>query len=227
MTRVCCEDSVRRAFADADPRACAAWQTGALRQTWLPALHLPWVLDLDVTVKPIYGRQEGAEFGYNPHKPGRPSHTYHTIFVRGLRLVLDVQVRSGKEHSATHSRENLWRVWEGLPKECRPWLVCGDASYGHEGLLAECKVRARFLADKAGTPQTEALIERAMNDVLPSALRQVPGAAHSPPSAPATAAERSPAAVPQQRGTKPTEAAPSAESAPRFSTEHLPVTTGG
>ena len=163
MTRVCCEDSVRRAFADADPRACAAWQTGALQQTWLPALRLPWVLDLDVTVKPIYGRQEGAELGYNPHKPGRPSHTYHTLFVRGLRLVLDVQARSGKEHSATHSRENLWRVWAGLPKECRPWLVCGDASYGHEGLLAECETRGQKylfrLRQSPGVKQLVRLLE--------------------------------------------------------------------
>lgn len=143
MTRVCSEDSVRRAFADADPRACAAWQTGALQQTWRPALRRPWILDLDVTVKPIYGHQEGAQVGYNPHKPGRPSHTYHTLFVRGLRLVLDVQVRSGKQHSATHSRENLWRVWDALPKEGRPWLLCGDASYGHEGLLAECETRGQ------------------------------------------------------------------------------------
>jgi len=159
MTRVCCEDSVRRAFADADPRACAAWQTGALQQTWRPALRRPWVLDLDVTVKPIYGRQEGAEVGYNPHQPGRPSHTYHTLFVRALRLVLDVQVRSGKEHSATHSRENLWRVWEGLPKECRPWLVCGDASYGHEGLLAECETRGqRYLFRLRQSPGVKQLV---------------------------------------------------------------------
>jgi hypothetical protein len=143
MSKVCSEDSVRRAFTDADPQACAAWQTGALQQTWLPALGLPWILDLDVTIKPIYGRQEGAEVGYNPHKPGRPSHTYHTLFVRGLRLVLDVEVRSGKQHSATHSRENLWRVWDSLPKACRPWLLCGDASYGQEGLLAECEARGQ------------------------------------------------------------------------------------
>ena len=163
MTKVCCEDSVRRAFAGADPRACAAWQTGALQQTWRPALRVPWVLDLDVTVKPIYGQQEGAEVGYNPHKPGRPSHTYHTLFVRGLRLVLDVQVRSGKEHSATHSRENLWRVWESLPQECRPWLLCGDASYGHEGLLAECETRGQKylfrLRQSPGVKQLVRLLE--------------------------------------------------------------------
>jgi len=163
MSRVCSEDSVRRAFAAADPQACAAWQTGALQQTWLPALRLPWVMDLDVTVKPIYGHQEGAQAGYNPHKPGRPSHTYHTLFVRGLRLVLDVQVRSGKQHSATHSRENLWHVWDGLPKECRPWLVCGDASYGHEGLLAQCEARGQKylfrLRQSSGVKQLVRLLE--------------------------------------------------------------------
>ena len=26
------------------------------------------------TIKPLYGHQEGAEVGYNPHKPARPSH---------------------------------------------------------------------------------------------------------------------------------------------------------
>ena len=143
MSKVCSEDSVRRAFAGADPVACALWQTTALRRTWLPALRHPWIMDMDATVKPLYGHQEGAAIGYNPHKPGRPSHVYHSLFVRGLRLVLDVEVHSGKQTSATHGRENLWRVWNSLPVECRPWLMCGDSSYGHEGLLAECEARGQ------------------------------------------------------------------------------------
>lgn len=141
MTKVCSEDSVRRAFAEADKEACERWQTQTLRQTWMPALRHPWVLDLDVTVKPIYGHQEGAEVGYNPHKPGRPSHAYHTLILRHLRLVLDVEVHGGKEHGAGHGRAHLWRFWESLPPECRPQLICGDASYGQEALLAECEVR--------------------------------------------------------------------------------------
>lgn len=141
MTKVCSEDSVRRAFAEADPEACAQWQTQALRQTWLPALKHPWVLDLDVTIKPIYGHQEGAEIGYNPHKPGRPSHAYHTLMIRHLRLVLDVEVHGGKQHGAGHGRANLWRLWESLPLECRPKLICGDASYGQEALMADCETR--------------------------------------------------------------------------------------
>jgi Transposase DDE domain group 1 len=141
MSKVCSEDSVRRGFQDADPAACAAWQTEALRRSWMPALRHPWILDIDVTVKSLYGHQEGAEVGYNPHKPGRPSHAYHTLVMRSLRLVLDVEVRPGKQHAAGHGRANLWGFWDRLPAECRPWLLCGDASYGHQELMAEAEAR--------------------------------------------------------------------------------------
>ena len=164
LGKVCSEDSVRRAFAGADPHACAAWQTGSLQATWQPALRHPWILDLDVTVKPIYGHQEGAEVGCNPHQPGRPSHTYHTLFLRHLRLVLDVEVRSGKQHAAVHSRDNLWRVWERLPREQRPWLVCGDASFGNESLMSDCETRGQKylfrLRRSAGVKQLITLLER-------------------------------------------------------------------
>jgi len=60
-----------------------------------------WVLDVDTTIKPLYGEQEGAELGYNPHKPGRPPafagaglNCYHTYMLSNLRLVLSVDVQS-------------------------------------------------------------------------------------------------------------------------------------
>lgn len=143
MEKVVSEDSLRRAFQDQDGAALAAWQKEALLRTYAPALAQPWIADLDVTVKPIYGHQEGAELGYNPHKPGRPSHAYHTIFLRTLRVALDVEVRSGKEHAALHGLANLWRVWERLTPAQRPWLVCGDANYGNERLMAECEARGQ------------------------------------------------------------------------------------
>jgi len=57
-----------------------------------PLLSQPWILDADVTVKTLYGKQEGAVVGYNPHKSGRPSHTYHTYMIANLRLILEVEV---------------------------------------------------------------------------------------------------------------------------------------
>lgn len=42
-------------------------------------MSVPWIMDGDATVKPLYGKQEGAGVGYNPHKPGdRPMRTTHT-----------------------------------------------------------------------------------------------------------------------------------------------------
>lgn len=143
MQKVISEDSLRRAFRDEDGAALAQWQTTALLETYAPALEQPWIADLDVTIKPIYGHQEGADLGYNPHKPGRPSHAYHTVFLRTLRVALDVEVRSGKEHAAVHGLENLWRVWDRLTPAQRPWLVCGDANFGNERMMSQCESRSQ------------------------------------------------------------------------------------
>ncbi|HEY3863430.1 MAG TPA: hypothetical protein VGO59_16245, partial [Verrucomicrobiae bacterium] len=59
MEKVASEDSLRRAFQDQDGTELALWQTEAVRRTHAPALEQPWIADLDVTVKPICGHQEG------------------------------------------------------------------------------------------------------------------------------------------------------------------------
>jgi hypothetical protein len=73
------EDSVRRALKAMAPEASEPWMRQSLIASVRDAVDRPWVLDLDATIKPLYGRQEGAEVGYNPHKPGRPSHVLHTL----------------------------------------------------------------------------------------------------------------------------------------------------
>jgi len=88
MNRVVSEDSMRRAFEHTDAEECAQWMRKHLRICYEPLLGEPWVLDIDTTVKPLYGHQEMAVKGYNPTKPGRPSHTYHTYFIGALRMVL-------------------------------------------------------------------------------------------------------------------------------------------
>lgn len=160
MEKVVSEDSLRRAFLDEDPAALACWQKEALFRTYAPALEQPWIADLDVTVKPIYGHQEGAEIGYNPHKPGRPSHAYHTVFLRTLRVALDVEVRSGKEHAALHGLGNLWSLWDRLTPAQRPWLVCGDANYGNERLMRECEARRqKYLFRQRSTTGVRQLVK--------------------------------------------------------------------
>jgi hypothetical protein len=94
-----------------------------------------------VTVKPIYGHQQGAQVGYNPHKPGRPSHCYHSYFMANTRLCLGVEVLGGKEHAARHALPGLWHLLEELPRTHWPTILRGDCGYGNEALLKEAEKR--------------------------------------------------------------------------------------
>ncbi len=88
MSKVVSEDSARRALKRIEEKESIQWLQDHLYYCYSPLLSLPWILDTDVTVKPLYGEQEGAVIGYNPHKPGRPSHTFLTYMIANLRLIL-------------------------------------------------------------------------------------------------------------------------------------------
>lgn len=141
MRKVCSEDSVRRALRMLEPQASRQWLQAHLQRCYAPLLYEPWILDMDITVKPLYGHQEGAEVGYNPHKPGRPSHTYHTYFIGNLRLALDVEVHGGKQHAAAHTRPGLWQFIDQLPKAAWPAFLRGDCAFGTDGLMREAEQR--------------------------------------------------------------------------------------
>ena len=110
MRRIVSEDALRRALSRIAEETGAAWMRKHLMRSITPALSEPWILDVDTTIKTLYGRQEGAEVSYNPWKPGRPSHAYHTYWVGNLRLVLDVEVSGGKAHTGSHALPGLSRL---------------------------------------------------------------------------------------------------------------------
>lgn len=70
MNKVMSEDAVRRAFRQMDESQGVDWLKNHLRRCYEALLGLSWILDGDTTVKPLYGKQEGAVVGYNPKKPG-------------------------------------------------------------------------------------------------------------------------------------------------------------
>jgi hypothetical protein len=143
LSRVVSEDSVRRGLRRLDQLGGRHWLTGHLRQSWGEFLTESWILDVDTTIKPIYGRQEGAKVGYNPAKPGRPSHALHTYWISTLRLCLDVEVHPGNAHAAGYGLDGLWALIDQLPKPCRPLVVRGDCGYGHEACLLAAESRGQ------------------------------------------------------------------------------------
>jgi len=135
MRKVVSDDSARRALKRIDEDDGIHWLQTHLQRCYELLLTQDWILDSDVTIKPLYGRQEGAEVGYNPHKPGRPSHTYHTYMIANLRLVLDVEVQAGNRSASSHSAPGLWELLDRLPRDCWPNFIRGDCDWGVDDVM--------------------------------------------------------------------------------------------
>lgn len=160
MKQVMSEDSIRRAFQNCEPQACQGWQQKYLGLTYEPLLTEPYLIDIDTTVKPLYGKQEGAERGFNPKKPGRPSHVYHTYFIANLRLIMDCEVQAGNRQAAQHTQPGLWRLIDSLPKACWPTFLRGDCVFGNEAMMVACEQRQlQYLFKLRLTTKVKALIQ--------------------------------------------------------------------
>ncbi len=141
MRRVCSDDSMRRAMGRMKADEAEIWLRRHLGAVWRPLVKTHWILDVDTTVKPLYGRQEGAEVGYNPTKRGRPSQVIHVYEMGTLRLVLDAEVVAGKRHHSRYSLPGLEKLLDGLGEEERPGLVRGDCGDGTDRVMEALEQR--------------------------------------------------------------------------------------
>lgn len=141
MSKVVGEDSARRGMNKIEESAGIAWMQKHLYLSYSPLLTVPWILDADVSVKTLYGHQEGAEVGYNPHKPGRPSHTYHTYMIANLRLILEVEVQAGNRSSSAYTAPGLWALLDHMPRENWPVFIRGDSDWGSDTIMSEAEQR--------------------------------------------------------------------------------------
>ena len=161
IERMVSEDTVRRWLLELKEEEGINWLSCHLRKCVDVLLDKDWVLDIDSTVKCIYGKQEGAVKGYNPTKPGRPSLVHHTYFASSLRLVLDVDVQPGNQCSSAHAQPKLWAYIDDLPKEKRPTFIRGDNAFGNEHMMLEAENRAvDYLFKLKQTSNVKRLINR-------------------------------------------------------------------
>lgn len=95
------------------------------------------VLDIDSTVETLYGRQQGAELGHNPHKRNRPS--YHPLLARERLsdLLVNHRLRPGNTGTASgvvpFLHQTLDIVKQGQPE--REILVRADPGFETERVL--------------------------------------------------------------------------------------------
>ena len=134
MEAVVNDDTVRRFFKTVKPELGAEWLASATKPFW-KGLPDYIIMDWDSTVMTKYGHQEGAEIGYNPTKPGRPS--FHPLLgvVAGTRLCPSFHMRSGDTVTSTQ--------WEKCMEDAQRWLGerrvnlnRGDLGLGNETVMA-------------------------------------------------------------------------------------------
>lgn len=161
MTKVASEDSVRRAMAAVEEQAGEQWTKKHLKASYEPLLEEPWALDMDTTVKPLYGHQQDAKVGYNPQKPGRPSHAYHSYLLANLRMVLEVEVQAGNQTASSFAQPELWALLDGLEEGSRPAFLRGDCNWGTERALEGAEQRQlAYLFKLKQTANVKKLIDR-------------------------------------------------------------------
>ena len=104
-----------------------AWRAAMLGQ---PARA---VLDLDSTVRTVYGHQERAEVGYNPRKRGRPSYLPLLCFEANTQDCWEGSYHPGDTHVSTITIPLLERAFPKLPASIRDVRVRADSAfYDHE-----------------------------------------------------------------------------------------------
>ena len=142
-------DSIRRRFARIESEGGARWGEAALAPVWT-ALPTPLIIDWDSTVLTKYGKQEGAEIGYNPHKRGRPSFHPLLAVAAGTRLCLHYRFRPGNTVTATQWSEAMEECLAALAGRAPAGINRGDIGLGQEAICAwheveDGRLRPRYL----------------------------------------------------------------------------------
>ncbi len=86
-------------------------------------------LDIDSTVATVYGKQEGAEVGYNPNKRGRPSYSIKTAFIANNGDCVNLRLDGGKSHSKEGFKEFFQNALSLLPSNYKVVFVRLDKGY--------------------------------------------------------------------------------------------------
>ena len=98
---------------------------------------------------------------YNPKKPGRPSHSYHSYFMANTRLSLGVEVAAGDQHTGKHVAVGLWELLDRLPRELWPVFIRGDVAFGSEPFMVAAEQRhVHYLTKLRLTKNVKKLIYR-------------------------------------------------------------------
>ncbi|MGB5156228.1 MAG: IS1380 family transposase [Desulfobacterales bacterium] len=123
---------------------------------WFPQI----TLDMDSTVRGVYGNQQGAEKGYNPKKKGQKSYHPLLCFIAETRECLNNWFRSGSAYSANGCVEFMKECFARLPKIVSQIVVRGDSAFFNGDLFDFLEEKASHYIVKVKLKGLVQLLER-------------------------------------------------------------------
>ena len=110
-------------------------------------IHLPQhrsrlIFDLDSTVLALFGHQEGAEVGYNPHYRGKRSYDPLLCLEASSSFLWDVELRRGDAGTWAGSEELLACCFLSSPSDIREFRARADAGFGYGPVLDTLEARS-------------------------------------------------------------------------------------
>jgi len=114
------------------------------------------IVDIDSTVKTVYGKQEGAAVGYNPHKRGGRSYHPLMAFLNSTRECILSWLRPGDSYTSNNTPEFLKQLFSMLEGSIRDLLIRGDRGFCDDKIFNEIERR----------PHTAYLIKAKLKNIL-------------------------------------------------------------
>lgn len=114
------------------------------------------ILDLDSSVKTVYGNQQGAEKGFNEKKKGAKSYHPLLAFLNSTRECQLSWLRPGNTYTANGAGEFIRQAFALMPKSIESLLVRADSGFFSDKLISVCEER----------PGTEYLIKVKLKNMV-------------------------------------------------------------
>jgi hypothetical protein len=125
-------------------------------------IHLPehrsrLIFDLDSTVVTVFGKQDGAEVGYNPKYRGKRSYNPLLCLEANSSFLWDAELRSGNAGTWEGSPALLETSFDNVPPEIRELRFRADAGFGYEPVFEKLEAHR---ADYAVVARLTASLKR-------------------------------------------------------------------
>jgi len=111
-------------------------QSQLRQKVWDKKAQSNVTIDIDSTVRGVYGKQEGTEKGFNSKKKGQRSYHPLLAFIAETKECLHSWFRSGSAYTSNNCAEFLKECFALMPKQIKEVLIRADSGFFCDDILS-------------------------------------------------------------------------------------------